>query len=161
LQKASDDPVEIGVGADTASMKKALAAFVSAYNDIANYIAKETKYDAATKQAGSLQGDASTLQLQKMLRTALSDASGASGALPRLLDVGLHLGADNSLVLDSAKADKALANPQEMAKAFANRDSANAANDGFGVRFAELGRKTLDFEGLLATRTQAMQATIG
>jgi flagellar hook-associated protein 2 len=48
-----------------------------------------------------------------------------------------------------------------MAKAFANRDSANPANDGFGVRFAELGRRTLDFEGLFAARTQAMQATIG
>jgi flagellar hook-associated protein 2 len=160
LQKASDDAVEIGVGADTATMKKALSAFVSAYNDIASYIAKETKYDAATKTAGTLQGDASTLQLQKMLRTALSDTSSASSALPRLLDVGIHLGADNTLVLDSTKADKALANPQEMAKAFASRDAASTSGNGFGVRFSDLAAKTLDFEGLLATRTQAMQATI-
>jgi flagellar hook-associated protein 2 len=160
LQKASDDPVEIGVGTDTAAMKKALSAFVSAYNDIAGYIAKETKYDAATKTGGTLQGDASTMQLEKMLRTALSDASGASTALPRLLDVGIHLGADNSLVLDSTKADKALANPQEVAKAFASRDPGHQSGNGFGVRFSDLAAKTLDFEGLLTTRTQAMQATI-
>jgi flagellar hook-associated protein 2 len=160
LQKASDDAVDIGVGADTATMKKALASFVSAYNDIAGYIANQTKYDAATKSAGTLQGDATTLQLQKMLRSALSDASGASGALPRLLDVGIHLGADNALVMDSTKADKALVNPQEMARAFAGRDSDNSANNGFGVRFAELGTKTLGFDGLFTSRTQAMQATI-
>ena len=141
-------------------MKKALTAFVGAYNDIAGYIAAQTKVDPATKTAATLQGDATTMQLQKLLAGALSGASTASGAFPRLLDVGIHLTADNTLALDGAKADKALTNPKELAKAFTSHDAGDATGDGFGVRFAALATKALDFEGLLATRTRALEGTI-
>jgi flagellar hook-associated protein 2 len=160
LLKPSDDAVDIGVTPDTAAMKKALTAFVGAYNDIAGYIAAQTKVDPATKTAAALQGDGTTMQLQKLLAGALSGMSTASGAFPRLLDVGIHLTADNTLALDGAKADKALANPQELAKAFTAHDASDATKDGFGVRFVALASKALDFDGLLATRTRALESTI-
>jgi len=160
LLKASDDVVDLGVAPDTGAMKKALGAFVGAYNDITGYIATQTKYDATSKTAATLQGDASTLQVQKQLAGALSGMSAASSAFPRLLDVGIHLNSDNTLSLDSSKADKALANPQELAKAFAGHDASDPGKDGFGVRFVALAGKTLDFEGLIATRTRALEGTI-
>jgi len=160
LLKASDDAVDIGVAPDTGAMKKALNAFVGAYNDIAGYIATQTRYDATSKTAAALQGDATTLQLQKQLAGALSGTSAASSTFPRLLDVGIHLNADNTLSLDSSKADRALANPQELAKAFTAHDASDTSKDGFGVRFVALAGKTLDFEGLIATRTRALEGTI-
>jgi flagellar hook-associated protein 2 len=160
LLKPSDEAVDVSVSPDTGAMKKALTAFVGAYNDIAGYIAAQTKYDAATKTAAPLQGDATTLQLQKLLSGALAGTSTASGAFPRLLDVGIHLNGDGTVALDSSRADKALANPQELAKAFSSRDATDTAKAGFGVRFSTLADKALDFEGLLSTRTRALEDTV-
>jgi len=160
LQKASDDPVDIAVSPDSAAMKKALTAFVGAYNDLAQYMAAQTKYDAASKTAAPLQGDPTMLQLQKLLRNALSTASGASAALPRLLDVGIHLDASNSLAIDGAKLDKALSNPQELAKAFANRDPDGATNDGFGVRFAAIATKLLAPDSPLSQHGRALDDSV-
>ncbi|MCV5663990.1 flagellar filament capping protein FliD, partial [Escherichia coli] len=85
--------------------------FVSAYNDIAKYLAEQTKYDASTKKAGALQGDRSAVMLQNQLRSLLREASGASATYPRLSNLGLEVQSDGTLKVNSTKLDAALADP--------------------------------------------------
>ena len=49
LLRATTAPVQITVGHDTASMKKNIADFVSAFNEIGKYLATQTKFDAASR----------------------------------------------------------------------------------------------------------------
>jgi flagellar hook-associated protein 2 len=161
LGKVSDTPVAIQVSADTAGMKKALNAFIGAYNDAAKYLAAQMKVDTTAKTAAPLEGDGTTLQLQRMLKSALRDTSTASSVFPHLLDVGLKTSADGTLTLDSSKADAALTKPGELAKAFTTRSSNTTTDDprdGFGVRFEKLTNALLGIDGLVSRRNDALSA---
>jgi flagellar hook-associated protein 2 len=161
LGKVSDTPVMIQVSSNTAGMKQALGNFIGAYNDAAKYLAAQMKVDTAAKTAAPLEGDASTLQLQRLLKAAVRGPTDASSSLPRLLDVGIHTQSDGTLTLDSKQADAALAKPAELAKAFTTRtdsDATNASGDGFGVRFQKLTDALLGADGLVTRRTDALNA---
>ena len=151
---------ELKVVDDTAAMKKAIANFAAAYNDATSYIAGQTAYDAANRKGQPLQGDAVTMQLQRQLATALRDSTGASTRLPTLVAVGVHLDANNALVLDDRKVDAALADPSQAAQAFAHVDVDNPKNSGFGVRFADLARGMLGSDGALTRGSQALSDRI-
>jgi flagellar hook-associated protein 2 len=121
LLKVSDPgvPAEIKVASDTASIQQAVTAFVTAYNATNTMLAQATKYDAATKTAALLQGDATTTGLERSLRSmvgALGTGSSSVG-INSLSDIGISFSAsaDGSISLDSAKLSKALAaNPDAV-----------------------------------------------
>lgn len=160
LAKTTPSPVEVKVAPDTEAQKKAIEGFVTAYNDIAKYLAEQTKYDAATKKAGALQGDRSAVMLQNQLRNLLRETSGASAAFPRLTDIGLEVQSDGTLKVNSTKLNAALANPAELAKAFSGSDENNAGNDGFGVRFRKFAATVTGSDGAVTTRTQGLRDAI-
>jgi len=155
LLKAGGDAVSVTLASDSDAIQKALNDFVSAFNDLAKYIASQTKYDAAAKKGATLQGDAATLQVQKAMRKALSDPTGASSAFPRLLDIGIKLDANNTLTVDNTKLQAALANPAELSRALGTRTD-NAQGDGIAVRFRKFAQSLLGADGLVSTRNKAL-----
>ncbi|MBV8603757.1 MAG: flagellar filament capping protein FliD [Pelomonas sp.] len=155
LLKAGGDAVNVSLKPDTDAIAKAINGFVGAINDLAKYIAAQTKYDAATKTGAALQGDTTTLQIQKAVRKAMSDPTSASSTFPRLLDIGIKLGSDNLLTIDNTKLQAALANPAELARALGNRTSDSAA-DGLAVHFKHFAQTLLGTDGLVSTRNQAL-----
>jgi len=154
LSKVTTAPVQVNIGNDTASMRKGVTDFVSAFNEIAKYLASQTKYDDATKSAGPLQGDRSAVSLQNRLRSLVQQTSSASTQLDRLGDVGLQLQRDGTLKVDNAKLDAALADPAEMSRAFATLQT------GFGQRFKLLADSVLGNDGLLTTRSNGLRDSI-
>jgi flagellar hook-associated protein 2 len=154
LSKLTTSPVQVTVGDDTASMKKSITDFVSAFNDIAKYLSAQTRYDEATKVAGALQGDRSAVGLQNQLRSLLQQTSPASQTYQRLGDLGLELQRDGTIKLDTAKLDAAMADPEEVSKAF------STLKTGFGQRFKTFADSVLGTDGLVTTRSNGLRDSI-
>jgi len=154
LSKVTTAPVQVSIGNDITSMRKGVTDFVSAFNEIAKYLATQTKYDDATKAVGPLQGDRSALGLQNRLRSLVQQTSSASTQLDRLGDIGLDLQRDGTLKVDNAKLDAALADPAEMSRAFTTLQT------GFGQRFKLLADSVLGNDGLLTTRSNGLRDSI-
>jgi len=148
------------VESDRAAVKAAIKTFADAYNELARTIAEQTKYEPASKVAGPLQGDSTVGALQQQMRAVLNAASGASTAFPRLSDIGLTLQRDGTLSVDEGRIDSAMANLGELKKAFANRDPAEPANNGFAQRYADLASRVLGIDGSLTTRAEGLRQRI-
>jgi len=154
LLRATTGPVQVTVGHDTVSMKKNIADFVSAFNEIGKYLATQTKFDEATKVAGALQGDRSAVGLLNRLRGAVQQSSTASVVYERMSQLGLEMQRDGTLKVNDSKLATALADPAEMARVF------STATSGIGQRFKALADSVLGSEGLLSTRSNGLRDSI-
>jgi flagellar hook-associated protein 2 len=103
------------VARDVDGMKAAVDAFVKAYNDAAAALAKLSAYDAETRTAAVLQGDAALRSVQSRLRAALGAAVEFAGGYESLSALGIAVQRDGSLLADSAKLRAALADPSRDA----------------------------------------------
>jgi flagellar hook-associated protein 2 len=159
VNKVSSTPVNVTVADDTASVKTGMQDFVKAFNDLANFIKTQTAYNATAKTGGPLQGDRTTIGFQWQLRGVINQGSTASSTFGRLSDIGVAMQADGTLKIDSAKLDKALANPTELRKVLA-ADSGDTASSGFMDRFRDLGNAVLNTDGSLQTREDALNASV-
>ena len=157
LRKENFGSADIAVSSDREAVKTAIQGFAEAFNTLAKSIGEQTKYDAASKTGGPLQGDSAATGLQRQLRALVNAGSGASGVFTRLSEVGLTMQRDGTLSVDSAKLDNATANLAELKKAFSASDSLNNANDGFARRFSELATQVLGVDGSLTSRTEGLR----
>lgn len=160
LRKENFGSAEVAVATDRDAVKTAIQGFADAFNTLSKSISEQTKYDAASKTGGPLQGDSAATGLQRQLRALVNAGSGASAVFTRLSEVGLTMQRDGTLSVDSAKLDSATANLTELKKAFANSDTANSANDGFARRFSALATQVLGIDGSLTTRTEGLRERI-
>lgn len=97
------------VAKDTAGTKSAVESFVKTFNDLNATLTNLSKYDAASKQASILTGDATVRSVQSQLRSLFNTAlSTAGGGLTSLSDIGVAFQADGTLKLDSNKLTAAL-----------------------------------------------------
>jgi flagellar hook-associated protein 2 len=147
----------VSVVQDNETLKKQLQAFADAYNAVQTLITTQTKYDAATKTGGPLQGDGAAVGLQRQLRNLAGAASGASSTFARLADVGLGTDATGQMVLSASKVDNALANPTEMKKLFANTDTLVPSNNGLGRQIRVLADSFLSIDGSLSSRAEGLR----
>jgi len=160
LRQLSTTPVEVTVSSDTEAVTKAIKTFADAYNALATYINDQTKYDAASRRGGPLQGDTSANSLMSQLRGVLNTPSAASTAFSRLSDVGLRAQRDGTLQVDSAKLSSAVGRLDELKKAFTNSDPATPSQNGFSRRYAALASGVLAVDGNLAIRTEGLRKLI-
>jgi flagellar hook-associated protein 2 len=157
LRKENFGSADIAVANDRDAVKTAVQGFAEAFNTLAKALAEQTKYDAASKTGGPLQGDSAATGLQRQLRALVAAGSGASSVFGRLSDVGLTMQRDGTLSVDTAKLDSATANLGELKKAFSNSDTGNTANDGFARRFSALATQVLGIDGSLTTRAEGLR----
>ena len=105
LAKQTTSATTITVSKDnTTSLASALTTFISAYNSAATTMSTMGAYDATTKKAGALQGDSTLRSAQSAVRNKLFEiTSGGTSKYQRLSDIGVSLGKDGKLTLDSTK----------------------------------------------------------
>lgn len=159
LVKTTTAPVEVSVAADSAAVKTAVEDFVKSYNELANYIRTQTRYDEANQRGGPMQGDSLVLGMQRQMRAVINDPSSASSVFGRLSDIGISLQRDGTLAVNTTGLDNGLANLGELKKLFAT-DGASNADSGFMRRFKELGDALLGSDGAFVTRTGTLRASI-
>ncbi len=159
VSKLSATPVNVTLAQDTTSMTNAINGFVSAYNSLNAYIHNETKYDAASKTGGPLQGDPSIVGFQYQLRGLVTGTTTASSTFQRLSDIGITVQADGSLAADSTKLAKAMTNVPEVKKLLANVSDDPGAQ-GVMVRFQQLTDNALTTGGRISSRETGLRAQL-
>jgi flagellar hook-associated protein 2 len=157
LSQVTTAPVEIGVSNDTAAMKKNVEAFVAAYNQLNNMLTGVTKYDPATKVAGSLQGDSTAIGLQNALRGMMRSVT-SSSPFSRLSDIGLEAKQGGNLEIKSDKLDAALNNLDGLKNLFTA--TGDAASQGFGLKIKTFADGLLATDGLMSTKTESLQNAV-
>jgi flagellar hook-associated protein 2 len=160
LGKVTAAPVQVDAKPDDAAIRKALETFVTAYNELNKLVTEQTKYDAASKTAGVLQGDSAAVSIRAQMRALLAGNSGASAKFTRLAEVGLDVQSDGSIKLDDGKLGNGIANLAEMAKLFSNNDLLTPANNGFAIRLRAFADQLLGVDGSISSRSEGLRKRI-
>jgi len=156
LAAVTTGPANVTVVTDRDALKKTLTDFAAAYSAVVQLVATDTKYNAASKTGGPLQGDSSAVGLQRQLRNLAGATSGASTAFAHLSDAGFQLQSDGSMTVNATKLDNALANLPELKKMFSNSSPSDPTSDGFAKRFRVVTDGMLAIDGTLTTRTDGL-----
>jgi flagellar hook-associated protein 2 len=158
LLQETTTPVEIVATTDTTSMTAAIQGFVTAYNAMNQMLNEATKYDATSKTAALLQGDATTTGLQNALRSLVGAASGG-GALGYLSDLGVSIAKDGAgnLAIDSAKLATALKDPAAVQQFFSAAKGPSELATGFATRLYAFTREAVGSDGALSGKTASLQ----
>ncbi|HEY1092750.1 MAG TPA: flagellar filament capping protein FliD [Burkholderiaceae bacterium] len=159
LKKTTAD-VSLTVAQDSVGIKKGITDFVSAYNALITLLRNQTKYDAGSKTAAPLQGDATAKDLQAQLRLMSSGSTTLGGTLSRLSDLGLDPGVDGTLTVTDSKLTSALGNLSSLKSFFAGIDSGNTDNNGLAQKWLSFGDAALGTDGQVSSRTKGIQNRI-
>lgn len=160
LLKPSANAVSVGTVNDTASIRKAITDFTTAYNGLLNLMREQTKFDAGSKSAGVLQGDTKAVSVQQMLRGITGGGTSLAGAFSRLSDIGLEPGQNGTLTVNATKLDKALGNLTDLKKLFAAPDTVTPRNQGFALQWNRFATQILGTDGAITTGQSSLQKRI-
>lgn len=129
LKKADNAPVNITVETNKESLKEDVENFVKAYNKVNSLIAEQTKYDPATKTAGTLQGNGTLVRIQQQVRSLVRAQDDGSG----LASAGFELDRNGALSIKDAKLKDLLNNPEKMRTVFAGAQKASGGASAGGA----------------------------
>jgi flagellar hook-associated protein 2 len=155
--KETTTAVEVSITSDTATMKKSVQDFVTAYNAFVSFISEATKYNAGAEEAGLLQGDSAAISMQNALR-ALVGATASGGAFQRLSDIGVSVQQDGSLAIDDSKLTNAMKDLDSVRNLFTGDATEDDTSDGFGVRLKSLMSGLLATNGTINNRTEGLKS---
>lgn len=149
----------VTVSNDTKPAKDAIDGFVKAYNTIVSNLSNLTKYDAGSKTAGALQGDATAVGLLNTLTNMVGATGPAGTSYSRMSDVGLELQRDGTLTTNTTKLTAALANPTDL-KTFFSAAGTTSADTGMARRFYDYAFGATGVSGVVSSRSNALQQSI-
>lgn len=129
LLKENTTATTVTVSRDTAAVTTSVNAFVKAYNDISQTLRDAAAYNPTTKQAAVLNGEATVRTIQSQVRGLMTaSVAGGAGAFSRLTEIGVTLGKDGLLAVDSTKLNKVMTtNFDDLASLFASTGKATDA----------------------------------
>ena len=158
-EQVTTAPIDITVSKDNSAIQSNIDGFVKAYNAINQLLQDATKYDAATKSAGLLQGDSTAVALQNSLRNAIQSVTTGGGAFQRLADIGITQQLGGDLVVESSKLTKALSeNPDDVKNLF--RNTGGGAADGIAVQLKALTTNLLSNDGFFKSKDATLQLSL-
>lgn len=110
----------LSVATDTTTIQSSVQSFVDAYNALNTSMRNLTKFvSAGSSSNGVLLGDSTARNMMVKLKSMLSASSPTATTYKTLSDIGVSMGSDGSLTLDSTKLQKAItANVGDVAKLF-------------------------------------------
>ncbi|HAS51989.1 MAG TPA: hypothetical protein DCS21_09720, partial [Gammaproteobacteria bacterium] len=160
---AAASTAKLDIGRNTASATEAVEAFVKGFNSLTSTIKSLTSYDAKTKQAGPMVGDATVRSVNFQLRRFLGESSGGASAYNSLSSIGIETQRDGTLKFNSSKLTAALsADSAGVAKLFAGAaaSGSEAAVEGLGNRFKDYLDKISGTGGSLDSRLNTINRNI-
>lgn len=156
LAKQTASAVDVTISRDNTSMRKAVDTFVSAYNDLNKLLRDQTKYDATSKSAGTLQGDRTAIAIMAQVRQAMGLSSTASSTFGRVSDIGLQIQTDGSIKTTGSKLDSAIGNLDEIRKFFSAAGT-GSGTEGLATRLRALTDQFLGTDGSVSTRQEGLR----
>lgn len=110
LKTTTGVPTTLTVTKDsTTQLMSALGSFIKAYNESASTMKNLGFFDATTKQAGALQGNATLRSVQNETRSLLQTRIGGTSPYQTLSDLGVSIQKDGTLALNTSKLTTAIA----------------------------------------------------
>ena len=157
LTKANEGTsYSLSIGKDNSAIKTNISAFVSAYNAINSALKASSSYNADTKTASALTGDAMVRGLQQQLRSQVS------GSVTELKALGVSIATDGSLSFDTGKFETAIASDPNAAQKLFGSDGTvakgmnsmltsnlDSANGSITLRTNSLNKQIKDLEAQL------------
>jgi flagellar hook-associated protein 2 len=148
LKALTDSPVELSVGQDEQTARKALNEFVAAYNAVIEQAASLSRFNPETRERAALTGDATLRSIRGALPAALGAATGGAW---NAVELGLRSDLTGKISLDATAFEaRMLENPAEVL----------ASLRGFGEGLGESVRAYSGPEGLLDNRTQSLKSSL-
>jgi len=154
----------VTVGADNAASLTQAQNFVDAYNALMKNVKLATSYDAATKTAGTLQGDQTMSSLAGQLRNIAGSAvTGlAGGAYDSLARIGITSSRDGQLTLDKTAFSAALtADPDAVADVFGRDDGVDGGGPADGIARQIQGFAATFSSDILSSRLTGFTSSLG
>lgn len=158
VNAVTSGPVTVDVAEDKNAIRTAITGLVESYNSLSGALREMTKFDPATKQAGSLQGDSTAVGLQNALRRIFSGLGPAGSEFSRLSDVGVGFQLDGTLQVDAGKLNSALDKFSDMKTFFTAPGAAGA--EGLALRLRDFAAGMVNSSGALTTRSESLQRDI-
>lgn len=156
LKKA--DPLKtetLSIALDKESAKSKVNDFIKAYNSLAGTMSSLSSYNAQTKQAGQLFGDATLRGVQNQIRQVLANPVQGVTGVSTLAEIGIKTNKSGMLELDSTKLDSVIAsNFEAVSQLF-------ASGNGLATRFDTVLTNYLSFDGALSSRVDGVNKQIG
>jgi len=141
LAADAESDVRLTIDYDKSGVADKIAAFVSAYNTVADKIAAYTAYDPATDTSGVLLGNSAALRVESELTRIVSSlVPGQPDGFGALASIGVTYSATGHLVVDSSELDEAL---ESNFDAVANLFRLSGASDNSKVAFIAAGDDTV------------------
>ncbi|MFK8047107.1 MAG: flagellar filament capping protein FliD [Halioglobus sp.] len=102
-------PLSISIAEDREGITELITDFVAGYNSFIETVNSLSSYDAATGNAGALQGDFSARSIVAQVRQTLTNAvDGFNGPFSSLSEIGVTTQNDGTLEVDATKLDTVL-----------------------------------------------------
>jgi flagellar hook-associated protein 2 len=159
LNLAKTGSSSVGLTTDTSSVVSAVNDFVKAYNGLQSMASTLTAFDADTKQAAPLSGDATLRNLQTRIRQALTTPQdGGPNDMKVLSEIGVSFQKDGTLAVDADKLNTAVTtNLDGVSHLFASADGSTA---GYGKQLSALVDNLTATGGALQAATDGVNTTL-
>ena len=140
---------------DDAAARGLVGDFVSSYNELIKTLSSLTSYDADSNSGGALLGDGTARGIRDQIRRELStNVTDINAPFSSLLEIGIELQLDGSLVLDDAELSAVLAED------FVKFGQLFSSTNGFATRLFDLTDGYLKSDGIIDTRTKGLESRI-
>lgn len=156
----TDNPATVTVKQDNDTITKAINDFATSYSSLITLLRSSTKYDDATKTAGTLQGDGTAVGILNQLRATVGGTAGNSSVFTTLSSIGVEVQSGGTLTVNSTKLTNALGKLTEVKKLFANANLTDSSKDGVATKLRTLASNMLGFDGALTSRTAGLNKSI-
>jgi len=153
LKKTTGASAEtLTVARDTSNVATAVSSFISAFNNFADFIDQNASFNSDTGVAGLLLGDSTLSSVQAGVGNAFfASFTTTDTTIRSLSDIGVSLGSDGKLSLDSSKLDAALS---------ANSAATFSLLNQAGSNFESITKAFTDTTGIIETRIDGLQTRI-
>lgn len=156
---APDNQSTLSVTTSASAVTSKINAFVSAYNQMLEFIEVGQAYDSDTGVAGMLLGDPTTNSVRNSLEHMVSDAVSGVTSFSRLGDLGIALNDEGRLEVDSDTLNSALEDNFDDVIQFFTQST--EGSEGVAVRMVKKLDGILDSTGgILTARQDGIQRSI-
>ncbi len=159
-QEDPGNPFTVTVARNTSSVTAKLQDFVEKYNSLMDVLNELQSYNPETGEAGLLQGDSTSRHIQSRLQRFLyTQVNGVAGAVNGLSRLGIEMGSNGKLSLDSSELTAALESHSADVVAFFTQET--TGNEGIAVRLDNLlDSYVKSSTGILAAKEKGLQSSI-
>lgn len=173
LKAISTTPTTLTVETDTKTIEASVQEFVDAYNKLNTSLRNLTRFvEGGSSANGPLLGDSTARDISVRLRSMLTRPSQTASTFNTLSDIGVSIGADSTLSLNSARLKTAMStNLADVAKLFSPSatstdpqvnfvsNTKNTVSGTYALTVSQLGSSTQDavgsFDGVAANAVGA------